>query len=143
MSTSKVESYLIIKMECLKENLFRRWNIFDVPRKRFSNASNRQKMTIKKTGRKKVTLPRDDKSIIYQSIRSRRKTSLELCADFNEASTLRMSTRTVRWRLVKYSLKGCKARKKLWVSKANTKKMSLVIKNHPNQITEGKSYGMI
>ncbi|XP_029639705.1 uncharacterized protein LOC115214815 [Octopus sinensis] len=77
--------------------------------------------TIQRTGRKKVTSPRDDRSIIRQSLRNKRKTSLELFSDFNEASTSQIS-RTLRRKLVEYGLKGCKASKKPWVSKSNMEK---------------------
>lgn len=75
-----------------------------------------------KSGRKKVTSLREDRDLIRSSLRNRKKTSSELAAAASEVTGRQISARTVRRRLLEAGLKGCKARKKPWLSKKNIKK---------------------
>lgn len=70
-------------------------------------------------GRKRLTTPKEDRLLIRASLKNRRKTSSQLAASFSEEGCTRILARTVRRRLVVAGLKGCKARKKTWLSKAN------------------------
>lgn len=74
-----------------------------------------------KTGRKRFTSGRQDNYLIFKSLKDRKKTSSVLAAELSEAIGKPISARTVRRRLVGKLLKGCKARKKPWLSEANKK----------------------
>lgn len=75
----------------------------------------------KRTGRKRATTNREDRKLIRESLKNRRKTSSELAAVFREETGTSVSARTVRRRLVQNGLKGCKARKKPLLSEKNKK----------------------
>lgn len=68
-----------------------------------------------RTGRKRVT-ERQDKKLIRDSVRDRKKTSSELAAALSEEVGQPISARTARRRLAEAGLKGCKVRKKPWLS---------------------------
>ena len=85
--------------------------------------------TAQRSGRKKCTTSCEDRSLIRQSLRNRRKTSSELAAEFNEETDAKISARTVRRRLVDHGLRGCKARKKPFISETNKKKCLQWAKN--------------
>lgn len=74
-----------------------------------------------RTGRKRVTTDRDDRLLIRQSLQDRKKTAIDLAASLSEAKGKPVSVHTVRRRLLKAGLKGCKARKKPWLSEHNMK----------------------
>lgn len=75
----------------------------------------------KRTGRKRVTTKREDRKLIRESLKNRKKTSSKLAAAFTEETGIPISARTVRRRLVQNGLIGCKARKKPWLSEKNKK----------------------
>lgn len=72
-------------------------------------------------GRKRVTSEREDRTLIRRSLQNRRSTSSELAAGLSGETGRPISARTVRRRLGQAGLKGCKARKKPWLSKKNKK----------------------
>ena len=55
------------------------------------------------------------------SLRDRRKPASEVAAELREASDKQISNRKVRARMVEAGLKGCKARKKPYLSEVNRK----------------------
>ena len=61
-----------------------------------------------------------------------RKSSSELAAELREGANKNLSARTVRRRLLEVGLKGCKARKKPYLSQANMKKRLEFAKKHEN-----------
>ena len=73
-------------------------------------------------GCKKSTIAREDRSLKRASLADRRKTSSDLAAEIREGANKNISARTVRRRFLEVGLKGCKARKKLYLSQANKKK---------------------
>lgn len=75
-----------------------------------------------RTGRNRVTTSREDRKLIRESVKDRKKTSSELAAALTEETGKSISARTARRRLVEAGLKGCKARKKPWLSQENKKK---------------------
>ena len=82
--------------------------------------------------RKKSTTAREDRSLKRASLADRRKSSSELAAEIREGANKHISARTVRRRLLEVGLKGCKARKKPYLSQANNKKRLEFAKNHEN-----------
>lgn len=74
-----------------------------------------------RTGRKHITIGRQDRQLQRESLRNRKKTSSELAAEFSEQMKKTISARTTRRRLQEAGLKGCKARKKPWLSESNKK----------------------
>jgi len=78
----------------------------------------------KRLGRKRRTMKREDRKLICESLKNRKKTFSELAAAFAEETGRSISARTARRRLVEGGLKGCKARKKPWLSK-KTRRFSL------------------
>lgn len=88
--------------------------------KRFSQTGSHDNKP--RTGRKRATSKREDRKLIRGSIKDRMKTSSELAAALSEEAGKPISARTVRRRLVEAGLKGCKARKKPWLSETNKRK---------------------
>ena len=80
---------------------------------------------VKKTrmGRKRVTTKRQDRKLIRESARDRKKkkSSSELAAALLEDIEQTISARTARKRQAEAGLKGCKARKKSWISEYKKK----------------------
>lgn len=74
-----------------------------------------------RTGRKRVTTDREDRKLVRESLKNRKKKSSELAAEFSVASNKTISARTTRRRLQEAGLKGCKARKKPLLSDNNKK----------------------
>ena len=72
--------------------------------------------------RKKSTTVREDRFLKRAYLAGRRKSSSELAAELRESAKKNLSARTVRRRLLEVGLKGCKARKKPYLSQANKKK---------------------
>lgn len=83
-------------------------------------------------GRKRCTTQREDRLLKRTSLLNRRKPSSDVAAEFREATAKEISTRTVRRRLLQAGLKGCKARKKPWLSEVNIKKRLSWAKKHEN-----------
>lgn len=75
-----------------------------------------------RTGRKRVTTKRQDRKLIRDSLKDRKKTSSQLAAALSDEIGRPISSRTARRRLIEAGLKGCKARKKPWLSDSNKKK---------------------
>ena len=73
-------------------------------------------------GRKKSTTVKEDRSLKRAFPADRRKSSSELAAELRKGANKNISARTVRRRLLEVGLKGCKARKKPYLSQANKKK---------------------
>lgn len=82
--------------------------------KRFTETGSHVNRT--KTGRKRATTRRQDRKLVRESLRNRKKTSSELAAALSEEVRQPISARTARRRLAEAGLKGCKARKKPWLS---------------------------
>lgn len=85
-----------------------------------------------RSGRKRVTSYREDRKLIRESLRNRRKTSSVLSADLSEQTGRVISSRTVRRRLLNAGLRGCKARKKPWLSQKNKEKRLKWARQHQN-----------
>jgi len=77
---------------------------------------------LKRSGRKRITSAREGRQLVRTSLKNRKKTSFELTADLFGSTEKKVSARTVRRRLQNAGLKGCKARKKPWLSDKNKKK---------------------
>ena len=65
-----------------------------------------------RSGRKRKSVTRCDKTLIRISLRNRKLTSKELSRELKESSGIELSAPTVRRRLLENSLQGCKVRKK-------------------------------
>ena len=89
--------------------------------KRFTETESHVKMT--KTGRKRVTIKRQDRKLVRKSIRNRKKTSFELAAALSEEVGQPISARTATRRLAEASLTRCKARKKPWLVSQQQQKL--------------------
>lgn len=73
-------------------------------------------------GRKRKSSAREDRILARESLKNRQKTSSELAASLQERQNVTLSARTVRRRLTEAGLRGCKARKKPWLSEENKKR---------------------
>lgn len=89
-----------------------------------------------KSGRKRISTPRDDKLLARLSLKDRRKTSLELCKEWQESTGVQASGSTVRRRLLAAGLKGCKARKKPLLSVKQLKARLAWAREHKNWNTQ-------
>lgn len=69
-----------------------------------------------------MTTSRQDRKLIRESVKNRKKTASELAAALTEETGTLISTQTARRRLTEAGLKGYKARKKPWLSVENKKK---------------------
>lgn len=87
---------------------------------------------LKRSGRKRITSAREDRQLVRTSLKNRKKTSFELTADLFGSTEKKVSARTVRRRLQNAGLKGCKARKKPWLSDKNKKKRLQWCMEHKN-----------
>lgn len=74
-----------------------------------------------RTGRKRITSDREDRKLVRESLKNRKKKSSELAAELSAESNKTISARTTRRRLQEAGLKGCKARKKPLLSENNKK----------------------
>lgn len=74
-----------------------------------------------KSGRKRLTSKREDRILIRESLKDRKKSSSALAAALSDEFSKPVSARTARRRLLEAGLKGCKARKKPWLSEKNRK----------------------
>lgn len=70
---------------------------------------------------------------------------MDLCGNFNQASTTKIATRNFRKGLIKYGMKGCKTRLKPWFTEVNIEKRLLWIKiTRVEPVSNGrKSYGLM
>lgn len=78
--------------------------------------------SLPRTGRKKITGAREERFLVRTSLQNRKKTSKQLAEEMKTLCSVDISARTIRRRLGEKGLKGCKARKKPWLSEANRKK---------------------
>ena len=65
-----------------------------------------------RSGRKRKSVTRSDRTLIRISLRNKKLTSKELSKELKESSGVELSAPTVRRRLLENGLRGCKARKK-------------------------------
>lgn len=83
-----------------------------------------------KSGRPKVLTPREKRLLVSTSLKKRMLTSKKLTADFNARHKKSISPSTVRSVLNEAGLRGCKARKKPWLSEKNKRSRYEWAKNH-------------
>ncbi|XP_013191347.1 uncharacterized protein LOC106135546 [Amyelois transitella] len=72
-----------------------------------------------RAGRKRVTTDREDRKLVRESLKNRKKTSSALAAALSDEAGKSISSRTDTRRLGEAGLKGCKARKKPRLSETN------------------------
>ena len=84
-------------------------------------------------GRKKLTTPRQDRIIIKESLRDRRKTSKQMARELETDFGISLSSRTVRRRLQGSGLKYCRAKKKPLLTAAARRKRLLWAKENRNR----------
>ena len=77
-----------------------------------------------RSGRKRKSTERTDRTLVRLSLANRKLTSKELARELKESSSVELSTPTVRRRLLESGLGGCKARKKTAFDR-KTKKASI------------------
>ena len=65
-----------------------------------------------RSGRKRKSVTRSDRTLIRISLQNRKLTWKELSRELKESSGVELSAPTVRRRLLENGLRGCKARKK-------------------------------
>jgi len=65
-----------------------------------------------RSGRKRKSTKREDRTLVRISLANRRLASKELSRELNESTGAKLSAPTVRRRLLENGLRGCKARKK-------------------------------
>nr|CAH7716000.1 unnamed protein product [Callosobruchus chinensis] len=75
-----------------------------------------------RSGRKRVTTKREDRNLMRESMKHRKKTSSELAASLSEEAGKLISARTVTRRLREVGLNGRKAREKPWLSETNKRR---------------------
>ena len=74
-----------------------------------------------RTWRKRITTDRQDCRQLRESLKNRKRNSSKLSAELSLEINRPVSARTIRRRLHAADLKGCKARKKPWLSDINKK----------------------
>ena len=74
-----------------------------------------------RSGKKRKSVTRCDRTLIRISLRKRKLTSKELSGELKESSGVELSASTVRKRLLENGLQGCKARKKLLLTEKQRK----------------------
>ena len=84
-------------------------------------------------GRKKLTTPRQDRAIIKQSLKDRRKTSKQMARELETDFGIALSSRTVRRRLQQGGLKYCRAKKKPLLTAAARRKRLLWARENKNR----------
>ena len=75
-----------------------------------------------RTGRKRKSTRRTDRTLMRISLRNRKVISKELARELKESSNVELSTPTVRRRLLENGLRGCKARKKTHLTEKQRKR---------------------
>ena len=89
-----------------------------------------------RSGRPKISSARQDRALVNLSLKDRRKTSVDLKKEWEEASGVVCSTRTVRRRLDKAGLYGRVARKKPLLTDRHKKVRLAWAKERKNWTTE-------
>ena len=74
-----------------------------------------------RSGRKRKSVTRSNRTLIRISLRNKKLTSKELSRELKESSGVELSAPTVRRRLLENGLRGCKARKKLLLTEKQRK----------------------
>ena len=90
----------------------------------------------KRVGRPRSTTKKEDKYIVINSLRNRRRTAPDLAADFNEHHTTKISTTTVKRRLLEIGLRGRVAVKKPRLTAVHKQKRLVWAKEHKNWTVE-------
>ena len=86
----------------------------------------------KRVGRPRSTTKKEDKYIVIISLRNRRRTVLDLAADFNEHHTTKISMTTLKRRLLEVELRGRVAVKKPRLTTVRKQKRLLWAKERKN-----------
>ncbi|KAF2881263.1 hypothetical protein ILUMI_24908 [Ignelater luminosus] len=89
-----------------------------------------------RTGRPKVTTTAQGQFLKINYLKDKHNTSSDLRNELSEAMGADISSRTVRRHLQGVGLKGCKARRKPWLSMRNKKGRLVWAKNHKDWIFE-------
>lgn len=89
-----------------------------------------------RSGRKKATTAKQERILVRMSLRNRRLSSKELCSQLSEHHKVKISPRTVRRHLSDVGLKGCKARRKPYLTTTHKKKRLLWAKKYKNWTSE-------
>ena len=90
----------------------------------------------KRVGRPRSTTKKEDKYIVVNSLRNRRRTATDLAADFNERHTTKISTTTVKRRLLEVGLRRRVAVKKPRLTTVHKQKRLVLAKEHKNCTVE-------
>ena len=86
----------------------------------------------KRVGRPLSTTKKEDKNIVINSLRNRRRTASDLAADFNEYHITKISTTMVKRRLLEVGLRGSVAVKKPRLTTIHKQKRFVWAKEHKN-----------
>lgn len=89
-----------------------------------------------RSGRPRSTTKQEDRYIIISSLRNRRSTASEITANFNVCHETKISTTTVKRRLLDVGLRGCVSVKKPRLTKAHKQKRLTWAKEHKNWTPE-------
>ena len=87
-------------------------------------------------GRKMKSTIRQDRALIRLSLSNRHLTSSDLCQEWRQSTGVEVSTSTIRKRLLRSGLRGCKAKKKPKVSEKQKKARIAWAKEHLNWTSE-------
>ena len=87
-------------------------------------------------GRKMKSNIRQDRALVRISLSNRRLTSSDLCQEWRQSTGVEVSTSTIRKRLLRSGLRGCKAKKKPKVSEKQRKARIAWAKEHLNLTSE-------
>ena len=90
----------------------------------------------KRVGRPCSTTKKEDKYIVINFLRNRRRTAPDLAADFNEHHTTKISTTTVKRRLLEVGLRDRVAVKKPRLTTVHKQKRLVWAKEHKNWMVE-------
>ena len=85
-----------------------------------------------RSGRKRMSVTRCDRTLIRISLRNRKLTSKELSRELKESSGVKLSAPTARRRLLENDLRGCKARKKPLLTEKQRKHCLEWVRSHVN-----------
>lgn len=89
-----------------------------------------------RSGRKKVTTIREERILERMSLRNRRLSSKDLSSQLYQQYKVKISPRTMRRRLCDVGLKGCKARRKPYLTPAHKKQRLLWARKYKNWTSE-------
>ena len=87
-------------------------------------------------GRKMKSTIRQDRALVRLSLSNRRLTNSDLCQEWRQSTGVEVSTSTIRKRLLRSGLRGCKAKKKPKVSEKQRKARIAWAKEHLNWTSE-------